>query len=123
MRAMHPQNLVGLKDLMVHIFEKFGPDAVILEVIHDPDSHPPDCECMDCMEGDKYMYEFFGDEEEYEYAGPGKMHREEHAAEVSSEMTEKIDEMVGELRKASETHAGQAARLHDIAAALKSIGA
>ena len=53
MRAMHPQNLVGLKDLMVHIFEKCGPDAVILEVIHDPDSHPPDCECMDCMEGDK----------------------------------------------------------------------
>ncbi len=36
---MHPQNLVGLKDLMAHIFQKFGPEAVILEVVQDPGSH------------------------------------------------------------------------------------
>jgi hypothetical protein len=117
---MHPQNLVGLKDLMAHVYEKFGPEAVVLEVVQDPGSHPEGCGCMECMEGDKYMHEFFGDEEEYE--GPGEMHREEHAEEVSNDMSGQIDEMVGELRQASETHAGQAARLQNIAAALKSMG-
>ena len=117
---MHPQNLVGLKDLMAHIFEKFGPEAVVLEVVQDPGSHPEGCGCMECMEGDKYTHEFFGDEEEYE--GPGEMHREERAEEVSNDMSGQIDEMVGELRQASETHAGQAARLQNIAAALKSMG-
>ena len=48
---MHPQNLVGLKDLMAHIFQKFGPEAVILEVVQDPGSHDQGCGCMECMEG------------------------------------------------------------------------
>ena len=46
MRAMHSQDLVGLKDLMAHIFEKFGPEAVVLEVVQDPGSHPEGCGCM-----------------------------------------------------------------------------
>ena len=95
---MHPQNLVGLKDLMAHIYEKFGPDAIILEVVQDPDSHEQGCECMNCLHGAEYMHEFY--EDEYEYEGPGEMHRKEHAEEVSNDMTEQIDEMVGELRKA-----------------------
>ena len=117
---MHPQNLVGLKDLMAHIYEKFGPDAIVLEVVQDPDSHEQGCGCMECMHGAEYMHEFYEDEDDYE--GPGEMHREEHAEEVSNDMTEKIDEMVGELRQASETHANQATKLQNIAAALKSMG-
>jgi hypothetical protein len=96
---MHPQNLVGLKDLMAHIYQKFGPEAVILEVVQDPDGHDQGCGCMECMEGAKYMHEA-----------------------VSNDMTEQMGEMVEELRQASETHANQAERLQNIAAALKSVG-
>ncbi len=63
---------------------------------------------------------FYEDEDEYE--GAGEMHREEHAEAASNDMVEQMDEMVGELRQASETHANQAVRLQNIAAALKSIG-
>jgi len=117
---MHPQNLVGLKDLMAHIYQKFGPEAVILEVVQDPDGHDQGCGCMECMEGAKYMHEFYEDEDDYE--GPGEMHREERAEAVSNDMTEQMGEMVEELRQASETHANQAERLQNIAAALKSVG-
>ena len=117
---MHPQNLVGLKDLMAHIYQKFGPEAVILEVVQDPDGHDQGCGCMECMEGAKYMHEFYEDEDDYD--GPGEMHREEHAEAVSNDMTEQMGEMVEELRQASETHANQAERLQNIAAALKSVG-
>jgi hypothetical protein len=117
---MHPQNLVGLKDLMAHIYQKFGPEAVILEVVQDPDGHDQGCGCMECMEGAKYTHEFYEDEDDYE--GPGEMHREEHAEAVSNDMTEQMGEMVEELRQASETHANQAERLQNIAAALKSVG-
>lgn len=117
---MHPTNLINMKDLLAHVYEKFGPEAVVLEVVSDPDSHVGGCGCMECAEGSKYDHEFYGDEDDYE--GPGEMMREERSQTVTEEAVEQIDEIVGELRQASQTHAKQAARLQNLAAALKSLG-
>jgi len=117
---MHPTNLINMKDLLAHVYEKFGPEAVVLEVVSDPDSHVGGCGCMECAEGSKYDHEFYGDEDDYE--GPGEMMREERSQTVTEEAVEQMDEIVGELRQASQTHAKQAARLQNLAAALKSLG-
>lgn len=118
---MHPDSLINMKDLLAHVYEKFGPDAMILEIVTDPDSHPDDCQCMECVEGMKYDHEFYDDEDEVMYDGPGEMMREEHTETIVEEAVEKMDEMVGELRKASQTHADQATRLHNLSAVLKSL--
>jgi len=89
-------------------------------VVSDPDSHVGGCGCMECAEGSKYDHEFYGDEDDYE--GPGEMMREERSQTVTEEAVEQMDEIVGELRQASQTHAKQAARLQNLAAALKSLG-
>jgi hypothetical protein len=117
---MHPSNLIDMKDLLAHVYEKFGPEAVVLEVVSDPDSHVGGCGCMECAEGSKYDHEFYDDEDDYE--GPGEMMREERSQTVTEEAVEQMDEIVGELRQASQTHAKQAARLQNLAAALKSLG-
>ena len=117
---MHPTNLINMKDLLAHVYEKFGPEAVVLEVVSDPDSHVGGCGCMECAEGSKYDHEFYDDEDDYE--GPGEMMREERSQTVTEEAVEQMDEIVGELRQASQTHAKQAARLQNLAAALKSLG-
>ena len=61
------------------------------------------------------------DEDEVMYDGPGEMMREEQTETIIEEAVEKMDEMVGELRKASQTHADQATRLHNLSAVLKSL--
>lgn len=118
---MHPNNLIDMKDLLAHVYEKFGPEAMILEIVSDPDSHDGGCGCMECAEGMKYDHEFYDDEDEVMYDGPGEMMREEHTETIAEEAVEQMDEMVGELRKASQMHADQATRLHNLAGALKSL--
>ena len=33
---MHPDNLINMKDLLAHVYEKFGPGTMILEIVSDP---------------------------------------------------------------------------------------
>ena len=65
----------------------------------------------------KYDHEFYDDEDDYE--GPDEMMRE-RSQTVTEEAVEQMDEIV-ELRRASQTRQA-AARLQNLAAALKSLG-